>query len=292
MSYDSKLQSARIIIESHNQAIDESGQVKFDDFLSMLQRMGGTTEDAIKQCSWEDLQGLGLPKLLARQVAKHFRADTEVAEKKTTYVSERKAAQMTVSELLERYDAKDVDNHIGARLKSKSKGFAFLVFSNDGALDLETSEKLLAELGDGYPPRNLAIRDDGTPCRPYAVGERPDTYVDENPLYPGRALRPDGTCDQTNRSWNGVPFSVRQILYVSRQNGEVSIRSVQEVHQIMDLIVGQNDMDAEAIVRTRFAGSAIELQEMLQTNRAPSLRIKIGGVGDKNDPFYAKNKKF
>ena len=45
-------------------------------FIEKLVKIGGVSDELIRQCSWEELENCGLPRLLARDVAKVFRADS------------------------------------------------------------------------------------------------------------------------------------------------------------------------------------------------------------------------
>ena len=59
-SYEQKLESARTIFEEHNKHIeDESKQLNFDNFLSNLKAAGGTSDEALAECSFEDIAEFG-----------------------------------------------------------------------------------------------------------------------------------------------------------------------------------------------------------------------------------------
>ena len=44
-------------------------------FVEKLVKIGGVADELIRQCSWEELENCGLPRLLARDIAKVFRAN-------------------------------------------------------------------------------------------------------------------------------------------------------------------------------------------------------------------------
>jgi hypothetical protein len=48
--------------------------VSDERFVEKLVKLGGVSDELIRQCSWEELENCGLPRLLARDVAKIFRA--------------------------------------------------------------------------------------------------------------------------------------------------------------------------------------------------------------------------
>ena len=285
MSYDSKIQSARKVIEQHNFNVEESHKVDFDKFLENLRNLGGTSEETLKAVSWEDLQDCGIPKIMARSLSHIFRQASSGNGEKTVYVSNRKASTMTPTELLERYNPRDVKNAVGGRLEQLSDGKRFIVFT-DGKVNVEESKKLLEDLMDGHDELATAFVD-GLPTSVYKVGERPDSYADENPIYPGRALRASMTCDQTGRSWDGVSLPVRQLLYLARkETKELNISSLDDAHNAIDKAMADN---AETIIRQRYKKASLLYDECSQISQLPTLKIKMGS-GSKsksNNPFGA-----
>tara|TARA_Y100000310_G_scaffold345629_1_gene467479 strand:+ start:5222 stop:6115 length:894 start_codon:yes stop_codon:yes gene_type:complete len=291
MSYDSKVAAARQIIDTHNSNAIKS--IPFDDFLKKLQELGGTSEDALKLCSFEDLEKAGLPRLIARQVAKIFRGETagDSDSKASSWITKKKAEQLTPRELLERFDPKEHDTALGNRLKAISNGKSFWVLNDDGSIDVEISVKLLNEVREGFEPRDMYVEDGKEPRNVYAVGQRPDVFVDLNPIYGHRVLRPDGTCDQTNRSWDGIPLEVRQVVYLARKNtGEVEVTSLQDAHDVMDKIVGVTDI---TVLSARMPKAVSQLRQLQKSGDAPSMKKPISSSKESgkrfvfgcNDPF-------
>lgn len=80
MSYENKIQAAREAISSHNLMAGSEAQVNGEEFFTKLQSHGGTTEAALRRCSWEDLMRWGLPELLAKVVADIFRSREPLEE--------------------------------------------------------------------------------------------------------------------------------------------------------------------------------------------------------------------
>lgn len=85
--FSDKLRAAQQIITEFNDQMaaakdSERGQnlpcVKYIDpekFVEKLVVYGGVADELLRQCTWEDLENCGLPRLLARKIAKVFRAD-------------------------------------------------------------------------------------------------------------------------------------------------------------------------------------------------------------------------
>jgi hypothetical protein len=280
--YESKLEKAKGLIEKHNAGLDEKDRLNADAFVADLKKAGGTTDEGLRQCSWEDLQDCGLPKLLAKQVATVFREGG--TEEKKDVVTEKKAGGMTVQQLLEHYDPRDADNHVGKRLTTLAKSQRCVIFNSDSSVNVGASEKLIAEIRDGYPERET-FPVDGRPMKIYRVGERPQELADENPLYPGRLLRPNGDCDQTNRSWEGVSYEVRVLLYLAvTKTNELRIDSVGKAQDEMDRAIATNVMQ---FLPSRYPKASLLFDELKSRSELPSLKLPKGNQdGRPQDPFH------
>ena len=280
-NYDEKMKAMEQVLEDHLKALPQAdGIPRFDvqGVKNHLLHLGATSESALAQCSFEDLESCGIPKLLAKTVAAIFRNALQV--EKPAWVSERTAERMTYEELLARYNPSE-ENAIFKKLKGHGEGKAFVVFQEGNQVDVVTSLKLLQEIKAGYGERPLlGISVNGTMKPIYKVGEKPDNLVDENPLYPGRTLRPDGTCDQLNRSWTGVPLKVRQLIYIAvKETKELQIASA-VAHDILDLAVGSIDGDR---LRMRYPKAAMLFQEKEKQGTLPTLKIELGKQTNKQN---------
>ena len=289
MSYEKKLSEAVECIKAYNTQLAESEtKIDIDVFEKRLRKIGAIDDTAFNLVSFEDLEECGLPRLLSRRVAAIFRTVDKSTEK-PLYIKESHAKAMPIKQLVEMYDPKEPDNSVGKVLSDKSKNQPFIVFGDDGKVNVAASVTLLEELREGHPAREFYTVE-GIPCSIYAVGDRPDKLADVNPLFPGEALRPDGTCSQTGRSWSGVGKEVRQIIFLARVAAEVLVNTTNDAHNIMDLAVTDNSL---AKIRQRFPQAVLKLKELRDAGNEPSLRIPIGRSSDSrsNDPFL-RHKKF
>lgn len=289
MSYDSKIAVARETIEQHNSNVTEdSNKVDFDKFLEKLRNMGGSSDEALKAVSWEDLHDChdgGLPQIMARRLAYVFRQDSTDDGGGSAYISPKKVHSLSRKELVERYDPKDVKSPVGKRLKDLSNGKAFIVFSNAGKILVDASVKLLEAIIDGLPEVKTTFVE-GRPLPVYNIGDRPDAYADANPLYPNRPLRADEVCDQTGRSWAGVDVSIRQLLYIAiSESEELEINTVADAGDTMDRVMAK-DTTLDTL-RSRYPDASQLYDEQEKEGRLPLLKIKLGGPsqGKKNNPF-------
>ena len=269
------------LIEEHNQAIGGEGKPGFvpgEDFIAKIKLIGGTTPEDLKSLSYEQVskcmpeyEGLR-PEALAKKIARIWRGKEEVPTSRP--ISSKHADRMTLEELIEHFasDPADYDSPVGERLRKASKGQSFIVYSSGRSVDIEATKKLLRELKDGYP-----ARDHYNSKAVYAVGNLPDNYAEENPLYINRPLRPDGTCDQLNRSWEGVNKSIRQFIRVALNENELNVTSEggrDRAHDILDKALAENAMQK---LRERYPMAAIKFDALEKTNSLPNLLIPLNG---------------
>lgn len=284
--YEEKINSAVLLIKEYVNSnfiktldpeslhIKQTNTHKAGLFLKNIKLMGATDEEKLKSLSYEDiLKCIDIdseikPVILAKEIAKIFRGKEEKSSKKVD--------KMNLRELLENYDVTEPTSPIGKRLKEVSKGDKFLVFSEGRNIDVETSLKLLEEIRLGYEGRD-SIEVNGQIKEIYAYDHLPENYADENPLYKNRPLRPDGTCDQTNRSWQGIPLEIRQFIRVCVDTGELSI-NIDKAHDTLDLVLSDDPMSK---LKKRYRKSAIEFEKLKDCGNLPKLKMAL----NKNTPF-------
>ena len=277
MTYETKMAQVRALIEAYNASA--AAKIDFAAFEKKLQALGACTDGTLAKVSWEDLQECGLPKLLARQVAEELRGPSA----KDDFVSQKKVDRMRYEELIERYEPRE-DNAIARKLKELSGGKRFIVFLDTGTLDPVSTLRLLVELRRGYSEVGITTNSKGMPAQVYKVGEVPNDELDENPLYPGRALRTDETCDQTLRSWKGVSLQARQLVYLAlTSTHEVSVKSISEAHDLLDLLVAHD----AAWLTLRWVKAGLLYAELSAKNQLPRLKVKLShDAGGGNHPFF------
>ena len=284
MVYETKIQKAQEVVDNFNTS--SGNKVNWNQFLKALSEAGGISDETLAECSWEDLKSMGLPALIAKQVAKIFRQSDD---EKPKFISPARASSMTTKDLVLNYNPSEADNPVGQRLKALSGGKRFIVFNDDGTI-YGDSVGLLQELKDGYPERETVVVD-SKPRQVYAVGERIDNLADINPLYPNRCLRPDGTCDQTNRSWAGVSEEIRYLVFL----GVTSTREIQVTHEtshnILDIVVSENALGK---ITQRYPKTYVLYNRLKLENNLPTLKMSLGNsmkMERPNNPFYSADHK-
>ena len=186
---------------------------------------------------------------------------------------------MRVEGLVREYDPDQPNNPFGSCLRKKFGDLPFLVFDEDtGELLRDESVMTAQELEKGYPPRKTIIVRKET-CehtyRLYEIGKRPDGYADENPVRPGKMLRPDGVSDD-NIPWKKLPFEVRQLLWVAaKHTGEITLDTCREDEMdIFDKVTYHDEGDINNVSK-RYQEAAVKLRELKQSDQPPSLRVKL-----------------
>lgn len=289
MSYNDRIDAALAAIKQHNEAVGgegKPGHLSPDDFISKIKAYGGTSEERLSAMMWEDIlacmPGDSKPTMLAKDIAKVFRKSEQAANQQADKrpVSGKKAEKMTPRELVEAFDPEDSSNPVGVRLLAISRNEKFIVYSEGRLVDVNTTFKILTEIKGGYNGRD-DMEVNGVIKKVYRIGELPENYADENPLYRDRPLRPDGTCDQTGRSWEGVDLAIRQLVRVAMDTGELKVTH-ELAHDILDAVM---EADALKKLRSRYRKAAVEFDTLAKTGDLPSLKIPLDGGSEGKSPF-------
>jgi hypothetical protein len=295
MSLQQKFEAASAIVSEHNKALPESLKDKALNWEEIYQKIieaGGTSEENLNSLTWEDLQECGLPKLLARRIAKEVfreRSHPTPVSYLPKMVTQMQAASMSIEDLLKNFDPEGIKNSaVTNRLMELSKGLPFIVYDTLGRVVPTISIRLLKEIRGGTPPREYFTYE-GKPVKVWEANKKPQGFFDENPLYPKHALREDQTCTLTERSWEKVPLQVRQILYLAlTQTKELRINDKTDIHDTLDRIEGKT---LEEVI-SRYPKASMVLEEMSRLGQTLPLKVlkPSGIIVDpsqlKNNPFY------
>lgn len=290
MDLETKLAEAKKLIEDHNQTLVKLNvpPIDADKVIENIKINGGTSLERLRYFDSEDIldcfslnDSKQRPTVLAKEIVELFQ---EGKQRRRV-----KAELMTARELIEAYDPGDPDSPVGKRLKEISRGEPFLVFEADGRVNPSVSETLLGEVSDGYHGRK-AVNLNGRIAPVFSIGERSDNLVDENPLYPGKPLRPDGTCDQTDKSWTGVPLEVRQFVRLALDMGVIKIASLLDAHKC---IADAHEANALTSLRDWYRGVAVRFDILAKENKLPSLKMRLGktSIGKSGDSLWVTGEK-
>ena len=287
MTLNSKLAGARAILEAHNS--QSTKPVDVDQFFTNLTEMGGSTEEALAEATWEDLETCGAPRILARKIATLLRGAPEISSQGPTKViiedadPEKRAKAMMPKELIEAYDPKHPKSPISLRLKELAEGKRFVVFNDDGSLNTAASLRLFEELDDHGELEEYDLGD-GNIVPVYLVGDRPDRAAMEHPLFPGKALR-NGRSD-CGLDWNVVNLQIAQTLYLAvRETHEIDMDRMSEI-DIYEMATASASLTR---INRRCMEAAKMFKELQALGNLPSLRIALNKQGKTekgvNNPF-------
>ena len=304
MALQDRYDAALSIIHEHNEAMkphvnfdqadrDEKplGFLDPDVFLMQIKMAGGTSEDRLKGMSFEDILAVMpepvtkcgdkiaspvKPVAIAKDIAKVFRGKEDGQESGKKYVSAKRVERMSPRELIEAYDPGEPDNAVGKRLRDGSRGEPFIVYQEDGSrsVDIDITFMLYTEVKYGYDGRKTYSVGLGDVRSVYRIGHLPDDLVDENPLYRNRPLRPDGTCDQTGRSWDGVTTAIRQLVRLVVESGKVEL-NIDKANDLIDLAI---DRDGKAKLAIRYQEAAVRFTELERSDSLPRLKMPLKTV--------------
>lgn len=278
MSYEEKLARAKEMVEAHNVTAGSLANVAWDPFHAKLVASGGTSDEGLKACSWEELEEWGLPRLLAKSVAQVFRGRDE----SRPGVSIQRASAMSVAELVDRYDPREADNPVGARLRTMTKGLRCVVFNGDGSVNIAVTVELVNAIRDGFPEREVYMIE-GNLHIVYHIGDRPDLMFDEDPLFTGQILQPNG--DSTSipgLNWAGVSVEAKVLVYLAiRETREIRIGDTDDAHRVHELASSE---DAVKKLRARYPKAAIRYNELAGLGTLPPLKT-VRAASRKENPF-------
>ena len=284
MTYETKMARVRALIEAFNASAKD--KIDVAAFEAKLKALGACDDKTLAHVSWEDLQECGLPRLLVRQVAEELRGKPEGSD----FISQKKVDRMRYEELIERYNPRE-DDAVAKKLRELSGDKRFIVFraaSNaGGAVDQIATLRLLLELRRHLGEVPLSTDSSGLPAKTYKIGEVPNDELDENPIYAGRVLRTDDTCDQTLRSWKGIPLAVRQLVYLAlNRTHEAKVASLGDAHDILDrcLEASKSATGMEALHR-RYPRADVLFAELSDKGELPRLKVRVGERAG-NHPFH------
>lgn len=294
MSIQQMFDSASAVVKEHNSVIGEgkSGCINLEQFLENIKLSGGTTVERLKALSYEDILACIpyicnfsiKPVAIAKDIAKIFRGKEETKVENRP-VSAKKAEKMSLLELVQSYDPEE-DNAVSQRLKDISRNEPFIVFFSGRTVDVESSLNLLKEVKQGYEGRQTTLVN----CEQhevYRVGGLPDNFVEENPLYRNRPLRPDGTCDQTGRSWNGISMNIRQLVRIAMDIDGTPV-SIDKAHQILDLVMSDEPWKKLVL---RYGKAAVEYKKLEGMGKLPVLKLSLKkGGSESTNPFQQVRK--
>lgn len=307
--YDVARAQLTTLLNDHNKALPKGdAKISVKEIIGTLIKEGGTSINGLRSFERQDFIDFGFPRALATQAvallqpkskaSKDPKVGSETVQHHNgpTVVTMRSEADvmrtMPPADLLAGYDPNN-PGILGDELNSRSGGTAFLVYSDvtGTKLDRTASAERLQAIIDGVPVTDYVMVNN-EPIMPLRVGERPNTFFAENPLYPGRPLRqPGDICDVTNESWAGVSYDVRVLLAVAVARGDQAEAKFTDPESARHVIMAAKCEDALTTFKQRYPRSASALREMTAAEK-PTLQInarRSSPVGGGTTPSFPRS---
>jgi len=178
-------------VEEAFRFLQEANFTKFKtqaDLQRSLERMGGTTAGLLAQATWEDLEdGLGVPRLIARGLAKVFRSNTLDEDSAEKIELHKSITGWPVELILRKLDPTKPKSPEAVELKRRFGDRPIIVFDNDGTYLEGQTAKVIAAAERDEPSTDYTTMPDGTVVSVYPVGYGPFRFEGCMPAAPGHA---------------------------------------------------------------------------------------------------------
>lgn len=174
-------------------------------------------------------------------------------------------------------------------LEKRSRGKAFVIFSNEKAneINVEATLKMLKVATSGKDtPRTYPV--DGALKRLYKAGEFPSTTFFECPLHPGIMLVVDGYCDECNLTWNTEQYEAMQFVRLAFLAGHIPLVGNQMFLEALNSKCNEGDL---AWLKKSFAKVALDFEERKEQGTLPNLKRRTAVSNRGSDPLNV-NKRY
>ena len=203
-----------------------------------------------------------------------------------------KIENIAVAQLLEIYDPTLASDPVTAELKRRYKDDAVIAFRSDGKVAVAETAQYLADLEQAFPPCTT-LNVDGQLVRLQMVGQKPDTMIDEDPLFPGSPLRNNYSI-VNHRNWIRVTRVNRQFCRIVVERGEIDTSNNEAVLRLIERATGGAGNDESCPLATlcdAYPEAELEFRERKQRDELPKLKMVLGeGAKKPNNPFGVSKK--
>jgi hypothetical protein len=268
-SYEDHVKEMRELIEHHNRS--NPNPLDHGDLIDRLRREH-STEEALNLLGSRELQDMGIPEMLAKDIVRSWRGGIKVIVDTTP---EAEAARLSIRELIEKYDPDDPSNAFGTRLATlagkdnNQNPNAFLIFKDDSVFR-DATFKELSRLRAGFPSRSIANHD-GTPFETFAVGNRPPRYKEQSPWNPQEALY-EGFSN-AGVKWMDLDLETRQLVSIASTSNQPDF---QKYTEFVLFEVLANAADSFKTAARLFPAAATQFHDLKRKGSLPSMKIPVG----------------
>jgi len=163
-------------------------------------------------------------------------------------------------------------------LRKRSQNRPFLVFNQDGSVDVETSCRMLRETRRREMPVMYQVSD--SLKRLYRAGEFPGVLDLRCPFHD--VILTDGYCDESKMTWEGVDYECMQFARIAQEEGEAG-QSKPDIRQFIATARGEG---LSGLSRD-YPHVALIFQERKEADNLPNLKVRLSEPNQANsaDPF-------
>ena len=188
-----------------------------------------------------------------------------------------------VSLLLPLYTPDLPSDAVTLALKKRFTDKPVIAFNEDGTVAVTETLQYVSDIEQGFPARET-IMVGGQLAKLWPVGAKPNTLVEEDPLFPGHPLR-NGYSIVNNRNWTGIAHETRQLCRVIVSRGDIDPDNKEAVLRLLE-----RAQTAGKLADT-YPEAALEFRELKQKDELPKLKVVLGAGGSKpNNPFGSSRK--
>lgn len=196
---------------------------------------------------------------------------------KAKFGLENSLGTATEADLLNEFDPKSPNDPVTVELKKRFGSKPCVVYKLDGSLDVEATLAVMADLNSGLPEVKM-VTSGGNLVDVYKIGDQPDQYVDEDPIWPGEILR-SGRSTVDHRDWSGISIDARRMCRIAVTMSMINARNRHDVATFVGLA-------SKDEVSTVYPEVAKEFRKLSAEGKLPTLRVKLSSVGSGgNNPF-------
>jgi hypothetical protein len=153
-----------------------------------------------------------------------------------------------------------------------------IAFREDGSVAITETLQYVADLEQNYPEQeNITV--DGKLVKLWPIGTKPNTMVEEDPLFPDQPLR-NGYSLVNHRNWSQIPHERRQLCRIILDRGDIDPSNKEAVLRLLERAATDKGL-LEA-----YPEADLEFRERKHRDQLPKLKIVLGSSTTKpNNPF-------
>lgn len=173
---------------------------------------------------------------------------------------------------------------VSTTLKKRFQNQPIVAFRDDGTLALDETIQYLADIEQGFPPAD-AITVDGKLAKLYPIGVKPETMVDEDPLFEGVPLR-NGCSTVNSRNWIKVTLEARQLCRIIAKRGDIDVNNRDAVLRLLERATPDGPQVAiPGALTEAYPEAYLEWRTLEKRGELPKLKVALGSLIKPNHPF-------